>query len=206
MKFRDKLPRMSGAMIIAIAGAPAVTGGAWANTPTSSISANTVAAATAPMTHRRTGTGTPRQQEMLGVLLREHNAARADVGAPPLRLDAALSAQALAYAQKLAATGRFRHSAKSDRPGQGENLWAGTQGAYSYEEMASGWIEEKQDYRHAAFPNVSKTGNWQDVGHYTQVIWRDTAKLGCGVASGNGRDVLVCRYSSAGNIMGRYVY
>ncbi len=143
---------------------------------------------------------------MLEVMLRDHNAARQEVGTPALVLDDDLNAQALAYAEELASSGRFEHSAGSTRVGQGENLWAGTQGAFSYERMAAGWIDEKQYYIHAAFPYVSNTGRWQDVGHYTQVIWRETTKLGCGIATGNGRDVLVCRYSPPGNFVGRFAY
>lgn len=139
-------------------------------------------------------------------MLRDHNTARAEVGTPALELDDDLSAQALAYAEELASSGRFEHSPISSREGQGENLWAGTQGAFSFEAMVAGWIDEKQFYVHAAFPYVSSTGRWQDVGHYTQIIWRDTTKLGCGIASGTGRDVLVCRYSPPGNFVGQYAY
>ncbi|QFT77882.1 CAP domain-containing protein [Erythrobacter sp. THAF29] len=139
-------------------------------------------------------------------MLRDHNEARREVGTANLVLDADLSRQALEYAEELARTGNFRHSPGSSRQGQGENLWVGTANAFSYEDMAAGWINEKQYYTHAAFPYVSNTGNWQDVGHYTQIIWRDTKRLGCGIATGRGRDWLVCRYSPQGNIVGQYAY
>ncbi|TRD09869.1 SCP-like extracellular [Erythrobacter insulae] len=143
---------------------------------------------------------------MLQVMLRDHNAARAEVGTPALVLDAELSKQALAYAQELASSGRFEHSPNNAREGQGENLWAGTASAFSYERMAAGWIDEKEFYIHGNFPFVSSTGRWQDVGHYTQIIWKNTDKLGCGIATGGGRDVLVCRYSPPGNVVGQYAY
>lgn len=143
---------------------------------------------------------------MLAVMLRTHNEAREEVGTPPMELDDDLSAQALEYAQELARTGQFQHSPPSDRPGQGENLWAGTPSAFSYEEMSGAWIEEKRFYQHARFPFVSTTGQWQDVGHYTQIIWRDTTRLGCGLATGSGRDYLVCRYAPPGNVSGEFPY
>lgn len=154
-----------------------------------------------------TGGGTAtRQEQMLAAMLRTHNEARAEVGVPDLRLDQDLSDQALAYAEELASTGRFQHSASGDRPGQGENLWAGTPSAFSFEEMSGAWIDEKRFYIHARFPYVSNTGQWQDVGHYTQIIWRDTTRLGCGIATGSGRDYLVCRYAPPGNVSGQFAY
>jgi len=53
-----------------------------------------------------------------------------------------------------------------------------------------------------AFPQVSKTGNWDDVGHYTQMIWPGSIRVGCAVRSSARYDYLVCRYSPAGNVMG----
>jgi len=50
------------------------------------------------------------------------------------------------------------------------------------------------------------TGNWADVGHYTQMIWKNTTAVGCAVATGGGMDPLVCRYSPSGNFIGQPVY
>jgi hypothetical protein len=43
---------------------------------------------------------------------------------------------------------------------------------------------------------------WHAVGHYTQMIWRTTARIGCGLAEGTNSQVLVCRYAPPGNICG----
>jgi Cysteine-rich secretory protein family len=136
-------------------------------------------------------------------MLEEHNRPRAEVGAPPLAWDPALAADAEAYARKLAASGRFEHSGAK---GQGENLWRGTRGAYRYHQMVGGWSGEAGDYRHDVFPRVSRTGRWQDVGHYTQLVWRDTSRVGCALATGRDWDVLVCRYSPPGNWVGKVAY
>ena len=139
-------------------------------------------------------------------MLVEHNAARAEVGVGPAQLNSSLNQQAQDYAEDLAASGLFQHSGSADRPNQGENLWRGTASRFTYQEMADGWISEKQYYVHDRFPYVSSTGNWADVGHYTQIIWANSTELGCGLATGQGWDVLVCRYSPPGNVSGQYAY
>ena len=40
----------------------------------------------------------------------------------------------------------------------------GTRGAFTAEEMVGDWIAEKKMFRAGVFPNVSATGNWEDVG------------------------------------------
>jgi hypothetical protein len=132
-----------------------------------------------------------------------HNAERARMGMPPLVWDAALGSGAAVYAQQMAMTGMFQHSNRQARRGIGENLWMGTHGAFSVEAMVGGWTAEKRYFEPGIFPNNSRTGNWADVGHYTQMIWPTTTRVGCAIASTPRIDYLVCRYATAGNIDGR---
>ena len=138
-------------------------------------------------------------------ILAAHNAERARAGVSPLVWDNALGTAAAAYAQQMAMTGAFRHSDRSQRRGTGENLWMGTHGAFSVEAMVGGWASEKRFFAPGTFPNVSRSGNWEDVGHYTQMIWPTTTRVGCALASTPRIDYLVCRYATAGNIDGRPV-
>ena len=138
-------------------------------------------------------------------VLAAHNIQRAALGLPPLVWDNALGTGAAAYATQMASTGQVQHSDRSTRPGIGENLWWGTHGAYSVETMVGGWASEKHDFAAGVFPNVSRTGNWMDVAHYTQMIWPTTQRIGCALASTPRTDYLVCRYSPKGNIDGRSV-
>jgi hypothetical protein len=138
-------------------------------------------------------------------VLAVHNAERAKFGAPPLVWDNQLGAGAAAYAQQMALTGRFEHSDRSTRRGVAESLWMGTRGAYSVEAMLGGWISERRMFVPGVFPNVSRSGNWLDVSHYTQMIWPSTQRVGCALASTGRTDYLVCRYSPLGNIDGRSV-
>jgi hypothetical protein len=138
-------------------------------------------------------------------ILAAHNAERVRAGVPPLAWDAALGLGAAAYAQQMAFSGSFQHSNRQARRGIGENLWMGTRGAFSLETMVGGWAAERRHFVPGIFPNVSNSGNWEDVGHYTQMIWPATTRVGCALASTPRIDYLVCRYATAGNIDGRRV-
>ncbi len=133
-------------------------------------------------------------------ILNAHNNYRAEVGVPPLQWSEDLAASAQQWANKLAQTGTFEHSQA------GENLAEGTTAAFSVTQLVDMWGGEKQYFSNGTFPDVSSTGNWEDVGHYTQVVWRNTTEVGCGLASGNGNDVLVCHYNPAGNFVGQPVF
>lgn len=132
-----------------------------------------------------------------------HNRERAAFRVAPLAWDFGLAAAADVYASELARTGRWGHSPKATRPGQGENLWMGTTGAYRIEDMVGGWTGERRWFRPGVFPAVSTTGNWIDVGHYTQMISSRTTRVGCAIRTGGGWSYLVCRYSPGGNVDGR---
>jgi hypothetical protein len=142
---------------------------------------------------------------MSAEILSVHNRYRDEVGVPALTWSSQLASNAQGWADNLAARGGnvLEHSQGS---GEGENLWLGTSGAFSYDQMVSAWGDEKQYFTGGNFPDVSSTGNWADVGHYTQMIWRDTTSVGCAVSTGGGNDVLVCRYAPAGNYIGQPVF
>ena len=136
-------------------------------------------------------------------LLAAHNRERGAAGIAPLAWDPALAAEAARWGGRLAAEGAFEHEGDTgEADPQGENLWAGTRGAWSPEEMVGGWIEEQKYFRPARFPDNSSTGDFADVGHYTQLMWRETDRVGCALAEGAEEEVLVCRYRTAGNVVG----
>jgi uncharacterized protein YkwD len=129
-----------------------------------------------------------------------HAATRARVGLAPLAWDEALATDAQRWADTLARAGAFRHAAQG---AEGENLWMGTRGAFSYAEMAGDWVAER---RRLAMPARAGGGGWDEAGHYTQIVWRDTRRLGCAVSRNARDDVLVCRYWPAGNVAGEIAY
>jgi Cysteine-rich secretory protein family len=138
-------------------------------------------------------------------ILNAHNQYRLEVDVPFLIWSEALASDAQDWANHLAALGgqTLEHA---ENTGQGENLWMGTSGFFSPTEMVSSWGEEQQYFQGGTFPDVSSTGNWFDVGHYTQLVWRKTTEVGCGIATAGGNDIFVCRYNPPGNFMGEPVY
>jgi hypothetical protein len=130
------------------------------------------------------------------------NLERERVGLSNMAWDPSLAAAAANYASQMAATDEWQHSPWDSRVGQGENLWMGTHNAFTPREMVDGWLDERRLFHSGTFPNVSKSGSWHDVGHYTQLIWPGTDRVGCAVRSSADWDYLVCRYSGPGNVMG----
>jgi hypothetical protein len=145
-----------------------------------------------------TGLDTESQQ-----LLNAHNRYRREVGIPDLSWSEELATSAQRWANQLASTGSFQHS---NTP-FGENLARGTAGFYSGTDLVDLWGNEQQFFRPGRrFPDVSTTGDWTDVGHYTQMVWRTTTEVGCGMATENGSTTLVCQYNPPGNVSGQVPY
>lgn len=153
----------------------------------------------APVVMGATGLITNGNQRVLAA----HNLERAAIGIAPLVWNVGLERSARAWAEHLAQTGAFEHAPENPSAPEGENLWAGTRDQYSAEAMVDAWTREKKLFKQGVFPDNSVTGKIKDVGHYTQLVWRDTKQVGCAIAQGNQEDVLVCRYSTAGNFEGQ---
>ena len=136
-------------------------------------------------------------------LLAAHNRERAALGIEPLAWDPELASHAAAWGEQIAESDVLQHAPQDGDEPQGENLWAGSSGAYTLEAMVGEWAVEKAAFRPGRFPEISRTGHWKDVGHYTQMVWRETDRVGCAVAEGADFDYLVCRYRTAGNVIGQ---
>lgn len=128
--------------------------------------------------------------------LRAHNRWRAEAGVPNLVWSDAAAASAQQCANQLAASGKLAHTCPA--AGYGENL-AG--GHATPTEVVDDWASEKATcgYRGEAINNQ----NFNCVGHYTQIVWRNSKEVGCGAArTADGTSFWVCRYHPAGNIVG----
>ncbi|QDP18872.1 CAP domain-containing protein [Sphingomonas xanthus] len=129
-----------------------------------------------------------------------HNLARRDFGVAPLQWSEELAAGAMAHADYMARTGIYGHDkTPGRRKTAGENLWRGPRGVFSYDVMVQVMVDEQKLFRPGAFPDNSRSGNWEAVAHYTQIVWPTTTHVGCAVATSATTDYFVCRYSPAGN-------
>jgi len=143
-----------------------------------------------------------------------HNKWRAQVGVGKLSYSPELAASSQAWADNLKQTNqcRMRHSSPEGK--YGENLyWASaavwTDGRRELQKVPStkpveSWGNEKLDYSHAK--NSCKPGKM--CGHYTQVVWKTSTKVGCAVAvcEDSQEQVWVCQYQPAGNWVGSKPY
>jgi hypothetical protein len=140
-------------------------------------------------------------------LLAAHNRERAAVGAPPLQWDATLAAHAASYGPVLASLGALVHSPREGRPGERENLAKAWHGTMSPEALVDMWSRERQLMVPGSylFPATSRTGRWEDIAHYTQMVWPTTTHVGCAIYSADW-DYLICRYSPPGNKDGKPIF
>jgi len=140
----------------------------------------------------------------ISAILDHHNTYRSTLQLPALQWSPALAADALAWAKHLAEIDKGQHD--QDIIGkEGENLFWGTANAFSFGDMVDMWGGEKKSFREGVFPDC-KANRTAVVGHYTQIVWRDTQAVGCALVSNGRNDYLVCRYSPAGNVIGEKPY
>ncbi|KAH0616692.1 hypothetical protein JD844_028013 [Phrynosoma platyrhinos] len=152
-----------------------------------------------------------KDQQFIQDCVNQHNNFRSKVkpSASNMRLmtwDPALAKTAKAWTKKC----HFGHNIYLKTPGKvhpnftpvGENIWTGSLSLFSVEKALLNWYNEVNDYKFES--NVCT----RVCGHYTQVVWATSYKLGCAVqfcerVSGyeslsNGAH-FVCNYGPAGN-------
>ncbi|CAK0903973.1 unnamed protein product [Prorocentrum cordatum] len=136
-----------------------------------------------------------------------HNVYRCMAGVPLLVWDSRAFATAKRWAEK-APVNRLQHSPESAAFRRGARH--GPSGQPYGENVANGeWLEPGQVVArwHGEIRSVrgglggAPRPDQVGLGHYTQVVWRSTRRVGCSIAQ--GRRVAVCHYDPAGNEKGR---
>ncbi|KNA11880.1 hypothetical protein SOVF_131020 [Spinacia oleracea] len=130
-----------------------------------------------------------------------HNVARAAVGVGNIQWDDNIAAYAQQYANQRIGDCVLQHSGGS----YGENIAGGGNGGYelSGTDAVNMWVNEGVNYDHGS--NTCSPG--QVCGHYTQVVWRDSVRLGCARVICNSSGIFViCNYDPPGNIIGSSPY
>lgn len=146
--------------------------------------------------------------EEMQQVLDQHNVYRCMHDVPLLSWDAEIAEQAQAWADR----GIYAHSSWTERlpacqghtpVGCGENIawgWPSRSGT----DVTIAWYSEiEHTDPYGLVPSYTP-----DIGHYTQVVWEKTTKLGCGKGRvtrfGREGDFWVCQYGPAGNYGGQF--
>ncbi|KAM1172653.1 hypothetical protein ACFX2I_022726 [Malus domestica] len=128
------------------------------------------------------------------------NAARSANRIPPLAWDAKLAK----YAQWYASQRRFDCALRHSNGPYGENIFWGSGIEWTPAQAVTAWVSERKSYNYWANSCATR----QQCGHYTQIVWRSTSKVGCArVNCFGGRGVfMVCNYDPPGNYIGERPY
>ncbi|KAH8271718.1 hypothetical protein KR044_001672, partial [Drosophila immigrans] len=128
-------------------------------------------------------------------VLNAHNKYRAIHRAPPLVLNAELSKLASQWARHLLATNRMEH-----RPNNkyGENIYWASGGNRNGVDAVKSWYNEIKQY------NFNNPTFQKNTGHFTQVVWKSSQKLGVGFARRGDILFVVCNYDPPGNYMNEF--
>ena len=141
----------------------------------------------------------------------QHNATRSSATptpSPPLD-PLCWSNSVSAHAQAWADTCTFGFDPSLGTLGDGQNFYAVAVGVgFPAQDAEPAWASEAADYDYAT--NSCSAGS---CGHYTQVVWRSTDFLGCGIKHcttnspvGSDWTIVVCNYKPAGNVNGQRPY
>ncbi|EGT59294.1 CBN-VAP-1 protein [Caenorhabditis brenneri] len=125
---------------------------------------------------------------------------------PKLKYDCTIEANARTWAQGCL----YQHSTSAQRPGLGENLYQisinNMPKIQTAEDSSYAWWSELKDFG-VGSDNILTSAVWaRGVGHYTQMAWEGTTKIGCFVQNCPSFTYSVCQYGPAGNYMDQLIY
>ncbi|KAL5707217.1 hypothetical protein ACHQM5_025294 [Ranunculus cassubicifolius] len=132
-----------------------------------------------------------------------HNVVRAKVAVGPLLWNKTLENYAKNFSQSRSGDCELIHS----QGPYGENIyWGQGEGVVDATAAMKAWSDDEiefYDYK----SNMCAEG--QQCGHYTQIVWRNTKQVGCGMAictDAENKVFITCNYYPPGNYEGERPY
>ncbi|KAM7472813.1 hypothetical protein LguiA_010996 [Lonicera macranthoides] len=132
-----------------------------------------------------------------------HNMVRAAKWELPLMWDSDLERYARWWASQRKPDCKVKHSFPEDGFKLGENIYWGSGSTWTPNDAVKAWADEEKYYTYET--NTCASG--QQCGHYTQIVWRNTRKIGCArVVCDTGDVFMTCNYDPVGNYVGQRPY
>ena len=161
----------------------------------------------------------PLAQDVIDAFVAAHNQARSgpltpppSPALPPVSWDAILADSVYNYtiACQGGTNGLLSHNANRSTDYQalggsgyvGENIYGGSGSGATPDDAVSLWMSEASSYDYAS-------GNIGSAGHYTQIVWRDSVRIGCAIVDCPAltyHNTVICDYAPGGNISGQKPY
>ncbi len=136
-------------------------------------------------------------QTEIDELVEAHNRWRSRYGCEPLTWCNELASVAQDWANHLEPSMQMRHRSPNEF---GENLFWCAGKAATPSEVVDAWGNEVEFYDEA------QNNWWPKAGHFSQVVWQTTTKVGGGVVRRGAEELWVCNYSPRGNWTGQRPY
>ncbi|EYB92936.1 hypothetical protein Y032_0188g1147 [Ancylostoma ceylanicum] len=115
--------------------------------------------------------------------------------------------------QKHASSCQYEHSPPSARPGLGQNLYFTEQitlgVALAAAQASDSWWAELKTFGVPPENRITPAVYYRrgkEIGHYSQMAWQNSYKLGCGISWCKEYTYVVCEYGPGGNTMGELIY
>jgi hypothetical protein len=160
----------------------------------------------------------PLTQDVIDAFVAAHNAARSgplnpppSPALPPVSWDAILADSVYDYAVKCqGSSGLLSHNANRSTDYQalggsgyvGENIYGSSGNGATPDDAMTLWMSEASSYDYA-------TNDLSAAGHYTQVVWRASVRIGCAIVDCPAltyHNTVICDYAPGGNISGQKPY
>jgi hypothetical protein len=160
----------------------------------------------------------PLTQDLINAFVDAHNAARSgpldpppSPAQPPVSWDGILADAVYNYAIRCqGSNGLLSHNANRSADYQalggsgyvGENIYGSSGNNVTPAGAVMLWMSEADDYDYAS-------GNIGSAGHYTQIVWRASVRIGCAIVDCPAltyHNTVICDYAPGGNISGQRPY